>query len=61
MEQLQDLDIDDDHLITIMQRFKGDADAADMFVAMKRESTCKAWIQAELVKLGFNPDSHMQN
>jgi hypothetical protein len=60
MEQLQDLDIDDDHLIAIMQLFKGDADAADMFVAMKRESTRKAWIQAELVKLGFNPDSHMQ-
>jgi hypothetical protein len=35
MEQLQDLGLDDDQLITIMQLFKGNADAVDMFVAMK--------------------------
>ena len=35
MEQLHDLNLDDDRLITIMQLFKGDADVADMFLAMK--------------------------
>jgi len=59
MEQLQDLELDDDRLIAVMQLFKSDADAADMFVAMKRESTRRAWIQSELVKLGFDTD--MQN
>ena len=63
MEQLHDLDLDDDHLIAIMQLFKGDTDVADMFLAMKRESTHKLWVQSELEKLGFDTDcdSHMQD
>lgn len=61
MEQLQDLELDDERLIAIMQLFKGDADSADMFIAMKRESTRKTWIQSQLVKLGFDVDIHMQD
>ena len=61
MEQLYDLDLDDDRLIAIMQLFKGDADAADMFVAMKRESTRRTWVHSELEKLGFHTDTHMQD
>jgi hypothetical protein len=56
MSELHDLNLDDDRLIAIMQLFKNDADAADMFVAMKRESTRKIWVQSELVKLGFGVD-----
>ena len=53
MEQLHDpgLELDDDRLIAMMQLFKSDIDAADMFLAMKRESTRKSWIQSELMKL----------
>ena len=63
MEQLHNLDLDDDRLIAIMQLFKGDADVADMFLAMKHESTRKLWVQSELEKLGFDTDrdSHMQD
>ena len=61
MEQLHDLDLDDDRLIAMMQLFKSDADAADMFVAIKRESTHKTWVQSELTKLGFDTDAHMQD
>jgi hypothetical protein len=60
MDQLQDLDIDDERLIAIMQLFKDDAGSADMFMAMKRESTRKTWIQSQLEKLGFDTDTHMQ-
>ena len=56
MAQLHDLNLDDDRLIAIMQLFKNDADAADMFVAMKRESTRKTWVHSELVKLGLDTD-----
>ena len=61
MEKLHELDLDDERLIAIMQLFKADADAADMFIAMQRESTRKTWVQSELSKLGFNDDAHMQN
>jgi hypothetical protein len=54
MEQLHDLDLDDARLIAMMQLFKSDADSADMFMAMKRESTRKTWVKSELVKLGFD-------
>jgi hypothetical protein len=43
-----------------MQLFKDDADSADMFIAMKRDSTRKTWIQSQLEKLGFDTDTHMQ-
>jgi hypothetical protein len=62
MDQLHNLELDDDRLIAIMQLFKSDADAADMFVAMKRESTRKSWVQSELAKLGFaDIDTRMQD
>ena len=64
MEQLHDpgLELDDDRLIAMMQLFKSDTDAADMFLAMKRESTRKTWIQSELLKLGLSTtDTSMQD
>jgi hypothetical protein len=61
MERLHELDLDDNRLIAIMQLFKSDADAADMFMAMKRESTRKTWVQTELAKLGFDTDIRMQD
>ena len=61
MEQLHDLELDDDRLIAIMQLFKDDANVADMFIAMKRESTRKTWVQSELLKLGFDAETHTQD
>lgn len=61
MEQLHDLELDDDRLIAIMQLFKDDANVADMFIAMKRESTRKIWVQSELLKLGFDAETHTQD
>ena len=55
------LGLDNDHLIAMMKVFKNDADAADMFMAMKHESTCKTWVKSELLKLGFVMDAHMQD
>lgn len=60
MEQLHDLNLDDVRLIAMMQLFKSDTDSADMFMAMKRESTRKTWVKSELAKLGFDEDTDMQ-
>ena len=54
MEMLQEIELDDDRLIAIMEVFKKDVDAADMFVSMKRESTRLTWVKAELARLGFD-------
>ena len=53
MDELHELGLDDTHLIAIMQLFKNDADTADMFVAMKHQSTWKIWIEQQLRELGL--------
>lgn len=56
MRILHELELDDGPLIAMMEVFKNDADAADMFVSMQRESTRKTWVKAQLAGKGFNTD-----
>jgi hypothetical protein len=49
-------DLDDRRLIAIMNLFKVDADAADMYIAMRRESTRKAWLQSQFDQLGLGDE-----
>ena len=52
--QVQDDYLSDDQMVAFLDLFRADTAAADIYLAIKRESLRKAWIQKQLSKdLGF--------
>ena len=58
MDLLQELEsyLDDDRMVAFIDLFKADTAAADAYLAIKRDSLRKKWVEKQLIDhLGFPP------